>query len=189
MRKDLILFLSCAVMLTTMMSVVNAKDTNQVQKKMNEMTFPFDNDPFFEANNDIFNQIRTMHQTMDRLMQQQFSQINHFVSSKNVQNSSQNIQIEERNNELIYKIKQPEGIDSKVDVSVKNRVLIINTHMRQKATHNENGSKSYSYSQSNNIQSFKLPDGYDPDSIDLNNKDSNLIVTFKKQNVPDSLKI
>lgn len=192
MRKELILFLSCAVMLNTMMSVTNAKDSNQVQKSTNQIAFPLDNDPFFQSSDDVFNQIKIMQQAMNRLMQQQFTQINNnqlnFLSSKNALGSSQDIQMEERNNELIYKIKQPEGTDSKVDVSVKDGLLVINTHLMQKTTLSENGSKTYSYSQRNYNQSFNLPNGYDPDSIDVKTKDSNLIVTFKKQNVSSSLK-
>lgn len=193
MRKELILFLSCAVMLTAMMSVVNAKDTNQVKKSTNPIAFPFDDDPFFQSNDDIFNQVKTMQQAMNRLMQQQFTQINNnqfnFMSSKNALSSSQDIQVEERNNELIYKIKQPEGTESKVDVSVKDGLLIINTHLMQKTTYTENGNKSYSYSQRNYNQSFKLPNGYDPNSMDIKTKGSNLIVTFKKQGGSNSLKI
>ena len=193
MRKELILFLSCAVMLTAMMSVVNAKDTNQVKKSTNPIAFPFDDDPFFQSNDDIFNQVKTMQQAMNRLMQQQFTQINNnqfnFMSSKNALSSSQDIQVEERNNELIYKIKQPEGTESKVDVSVKDGLLIINTHLMQKTTYTENGNKSYSYSQRNYNQSFKLPNGYDPNSMDIKTKGFNLIVTFKKQGGSNSLKI
>lgn len=193
MRKELILFLSCAVMLTGMMSVVNAKDTNQVKKSTNPIALPFDDDPFFQSNDDIFNQVKTMQQAMNRLMQQQFTQINNnqfnFMSSKNALSSSQDIQMEERNNELIYKIKQPEGTESKVDVSVKDGLLIINTHLMQKTTYTENGNKSYSYSQRNYNQSFKLPNGYDPNSMDIKTKGSNLIVTFKKQGGSNSLKI
>jgi HSP20 family molecular chaperone IbpA len=193
MRKELILFLSCAVMLAAMMSVVNAKDNNQVKKSTNPIAFPFDDDPFFQSNDDVFNQIKTMQQAMNRLMQQQFTQINNnqfnFMNSKNALGSSQDIQVEERSNELIYKIKQPEGTDSKVDVSVKDGLLIINTHLMQKTTHAENGNKSYSYSQRNYNQSFELPNGYDPNSMDIKTKDSNLIVTFKKQGGSNSLKI
>lgn len=190
MRKELILFLSCAVMLTAMISMVNANDTNQMKKSTN-LAFPFDDDPFFQSNDDVFNQIHAMHQAMNKLMQQQFRQINHqfnVMSSKNVLSSSQSIQQEERNNELIYKIKQPEGTESKVDVSVKDGLLIINTHLMQKTIHTENGNKSYSYSQRNYNQSFKLPNGYDPNSMDIKKKDPDLIVTFKKQGEPNSLK-
>ncbi|MGC1182413.1 Hsp20/alpha crystallin family protein [Legionella sp.] len=193
MRKELILFLSCAITLTAMMSMVNAKDTTQVKESTNPIAFPFDDEPFFQSNDDVFNQIRTMQQAMNRLIQQQFTQINNnqfnFMNSKNSLGSSHDIQVEERSNELIYKIKQPEGTDSKVDVSVKDGLLIINTHLMQKMTHTENGNKSYSYSQRNYNQSFKLPNGYDPNSMEIKTKDSNLIVTFKKQEGSNSLKI
>ncbi|MCL9684217.1 Hsp20/alpha crystallin family protein [Legionella maioricensis] len=193
MRKELILFLSCSLVLTALISVVNAKDTNKVQSNANPVAFSFNDNPFFQSNDDVFNQIETMQQAMSRLMRSQFAQINggqfDLMNSKRPLNSSQEIQMEERNNELIYKIKQPQGNDSKVDVSVKDGVLIINTQLMQKTSHSENGSKSYSYSQSNYNQSFKLPKGYDPNSIDIKSKDANLIVTFKKQSVSNSLKI
>jgi HSP20 family molecular chaperone IbpA len=193
MRKELILFLSCSIMLTAMISEVNAKDTNKIQNNANQVAFPFDDDPFFKSNDDVFKQIKTMQQAMSRLMKQQFTQINsnqfNLMNSKGLLSSSQEIQMEERNNELIYKIKQPQSNDSKVDVSVKDGILIINTHIMQKTTHSENGSKSYSYSQSNYNQSFQLPKGYDPNSMDIKSKDANLIVTFKKENVSNLLKI
>lgn len=193
MRKELILFLSGMLMLNTLNSEVNAKDINKVQNHTSQVTFPFDDDPFFQFNDDVFNQMRIMQQAMNRLMQSQFAQINNkpigLANSKDSLSASQAIQMEERNNELIYKIKQPQGNDSKVDVSVKDGILIINTHFIQKTSRNENGSKSYSFSQSNYNQSFKLPKDYDPDSIDIKQKDANLIVTFKKQNISNSLKI
>lgn len=192
MRKELILFLSCTVMLVAMMSVVNAKDNNQVKNSTNPMAFPFDDDPFFQFNDDVSDQIKIMQQAMNRLMQQQFTHIyNNQFNLAYLKNAlgSQDIQMEERNNELIYKIKKPGGKDSKVDVSVRDGLLIINTHLMKKATHMENGSKSYSYSQRNYSQSFELPNGYDPNSIDVKTKNTDLIVTFKKKGLSDSLKI
>ena len=190
MKKELILFLSCSVMLTAMISVINAKDTNQVKKSTNPITFPFDDDPFF-SNDDVFNQIMTMQQAMNKLMQQQFTQINNnhfnFMNLKNTPGSSQDIQVEERNNELIYTINQPEGTDSKTDVSVKDGFLIINIHLMQKTIHTEKTNKSYSYVQRNYNQAFKLPNEYDPNSMDIKTKNSNLIVTFKKQKGTNSL--
>ena len=153
----------------------------------------FDNDPFFQSDDEILNQIKIMQQAMDNLMQQQFKQMHNnpmgFMNSKSTLNPLQDIQMEEHNNELTYTIKQPEGSDSKIDVSVKEGFIIVNTLLIQKTAHNEQGSKSYSYSQRNYTQSFKLPSGYDPNSMDLKAKNSNLIVTFKKQKVPNSLKI
>lgn len=76
-------------------------------------------------------------------MQQQFSQINNnwfnFMNLKNFIGSSQDIQVEERSSKLIYKIKLLEGTDSKVDVSVKDGLLIINTSFMQKKRYTENG--------------------------------------------------
>ena len=190
MKQEDILFLSCALILSALMSVVNATDAHQLSQKSYQSASVFDDAPFFQYD-DVFNQIRTMQQTMDRLMQQQFKQINNdpigFMSSKKTLNSSQNIQMKEIHNELTYTIKKPEGSDSKIDVSVKDGILIVNTHLMQKTTYSENGSKSYSYSQSNYTQSFKLPSGYDPNSMDLKTKGANLIVSFKKKNIPNSI--
>ena len=192
MKQEHILFLSWALILSAMMSMVNATDAHQLSQKSYQSASAFYDDPFFQSD-DVFNQIKAMQQTMDRLMQQQFKQINNnsigFMNSKNTVNPSQDIQIKEINNELTYTIKKPEGSDSKIDVSVKDGTLIFNTHLMQKTTYSENGSKSYSYSQSNYTQFFKLPSGYDPNSMDLKTRNANLIVTFKKQGLPNSLKI
>ena len=191
MKQEHVLFLSWALILSAMMSVVNATDAHQLSPKSYQSASAFDDDPFFQSD-DVFNQIRTMQHTMDRLMQEQFKQINNnpieFMNSKKTLNPSQDIQMKEINNELTYTIKKPEGSDSKIDVSVKDGILIVNTHLMQKTTYSENGSKSYSYSQSNYTKSFKLPSGYDSNSMDLKTKNANLIVTFKKKNIPNSLK-
>lgn len=185
MRKELIIFLSCLLVLTAMFSVVNAKDTNKVKNNPDPVTFPFGDNPFFQSNEDVFNQIKLIQRAMNNLMNGRFAQINNnpidFMNSKNSLSASQVIQMEEVNNELIYKIKQPKGNNSKIDVSVKDGVLIINSYCTQKTSYGENGNKSYSYSQSNYNQSFKLPKDYDPNSIDIKSKDINLIVTFKKK--------
>ncbi len=191
MKQEHILVLSWALILSALMSVVNATDAHQLPQK-NHQSSALDDDPFFQSD-DVFEQVRSMQEAMDRLMQKQFKQINNnptgFVGAKNTLNSAQHVQIKEVNNELTYTIQKPESGDSKIDVSVKDGLLIVNTHFMQKTSHNEHGSKSYSYSQSNATQSFKLPSGYDPNSMDLKTKDSNLIVTFKKQPVPSFLKI
>lgn len=194
MKQEHIVFLSWALILSAMMSVVNATDAHSLSQKSYQSASVFDDDPFFQSD-DVFNQIKTMQQTMDRLIQQQFKQSNNnaigFMNSKNTLNPLQDIQMKERNNELTYTIKKPEGSDSKIDVSVKDGTLIVNTSLMQKTSYSEkgSGSKSYSYSQSNYTQSFKLPSGYDPNSMDLKTKNANLIITFKKQGVPNSLKI
>ncbi len=193
MKQEHILVLFWALILGAMMSVVNATDAHHLSPKSDKSASAFDDDPFFQAD-DIFSQIRTMQQTMDRLMQQQFKQMNTnsigFANSKNTLSSSQHVQMKEVNNELTYTIKKPEGSDSKIDVSVKDGILIVNTHFMQKTTYSENGIKSYSYSQSNATQSFKLLSGYDPSSMHLKTKDATLIVSFKKQQgIPNSLKI
>lgn len=192
MKQEHILFLSWALILSAMMSMVNATDAHQLSEKSYQSDSAFDDDPFFQSD-DVFNQIRSMQQAMDRLMQQQFKQINNnligFANSKKTLNPSQDIQMEEINNELTYTIQKPEGSDSRIDVSVKDAILIVNTHLMEKTTYSKNSSKTFSYSQSSYTQSFKLPSGYDPNSMDLKTKDATLIVSFKKQGVPNSLKI
>ncbi|MCA0402246.1 MAG: Hsp20/alpha crystallin family protein [Proteobacteria bacterium] len=191
MKQEHILALFWALILSALLSVVNATDAHQLPQPSHQSISTLDDDPFFQSD-DVFKQVRIMQQAMDRLMQQQFKQINNnpigFADSKNTLTSSQDIQMKESNNELTYTIQKPEGSDSKIDVAVKDRLLIVNTHLMQKTSHSEHGSKSYSYSQSNSTQSFKLPSGYDPNSMDLKTNDSNLIVTFKKKNIPNSLK-
>ncbi|MBL7481395.1 Hsp20 family protein [Legionella bononiensis] len=193
MKKEHILFLSWALILSAMMFVEKAAVANPIPKGMYQSASLFDNDPFFQSDDDVLNQIKTMQQAMDRLMQQQFKQMNNnpmgFMNSKSTLNPSQDIKMEEHNNELTYTITQPEGSDSKIDVSVKDGLMIVNTLLIQKTSHSEHGNKSYSYSQRNYTQSFKLPSGYDPNSMDLKSKNSNLIVTFKKQKGSNSLKI
>lgn len=192
MRNKPILLLSSALLFGASMFVVNITNANLAPRNIYQSASPFDSDPFFQSDDDVFNQIKTLQQTMDRLMQQQFKHINHhmgFMNPNATLGSSQAIKMEEHNNELKYIIKQPEGSDSKVDVSVKNGLMIINTKLMQKMAHSENGSKSYSYSQRSYTRSFKLPSGYDPNSMDLTSKDSNLIVTFKKQTTSNSLKV
>ncbi|KTD52884.1 Hsp20 family protein [Legionella quateirensis] len=192
MRKEYVLFLSWALILSAMMFVVNPTVANPIPKSMYQSASLLDNDPFFQSDDEVFNQFKTMQQAMDRLMQHQFKQFNNaslgFMNSKSTLNPSQDIKMEEHNNELTYTIKQPEGSESKIDVSVKDGLMIVNTFLIQKTTHSEHGSKSYSYSQRNYTQSFKLPSGYDPNSMDMKSKNSNLIVTFKKHYVPNSLK-
>lgn len=192
MKQEHRLFLLWPLILSAMISVTNATDASQTPQSSYQSISPFDNDPFFQSD-DVFNQIRIMQQAMDRLMQQPFQQINKtpmgYMNAKNSLNPSSDIQMEERNNELIYTIKQHEGSNSKINVSVKDGIFIVNTSLIQKTSDRGNGSQSYRYSQSNYNQSFILPKAYDPNSIDIKSKGSNLIVTFKKKLVSDSLKI
>ncbi|KTD78481.1 Hsp20 family protein [Legionella waltersii] len=192
MKQEHILILFWTIILGVVMSVVHATDAHQLSPKSYNSASAFDDDPFFQSD-DVFKQIRNMQLSMDRLMRQQFKKINSnsigFTNLKNMLNPSQDIQMRELNNELSYTIQKPEGVDSKIDVSVKDGILIVNTHLMQKRTYRENGSKSYSYSQSSYMQSFKLPNAYDPDTMDLKTKDATLIVSFKKRGVPSSLKI
>jgi hypothetical protein len=92
MKQEHILFLSWALIISAMMSVVNATDAHQLSQKSYQSASAFDEDPFFHSHDDVFNQIRIMQQTMDRLMQQQFKQINNnsigFMNSKNTLNPS-----------------------------------------------------------------------------------------------------
>lgn len=171
-------------MLTTLLSLVNATNLHQLSSPSYPNLSVFDDDLFFQSN-DVVNQIRSMHQTIDNLIEQQFKQLSNnskgFLNAKNKITPSQKIQMSTINNELRYTIPKPEGRDSKVDVFVKNGVLIVNTHLMEKTTYRQNGTKAYSYSQSSYTETFKLPKGYDPNSMDMKTKDAAIIVRFKKQ--------
>ncbi|KTD68374.1 heat shock hsp20 [Legionella steelei] len=187
MNKKLLSIL-IAVPLITMISVgaiaFEAKQNNQVQKSNQQVNVdPFDNDPFFKSPNDILKQMDQMQRAMDQFMKSQFSQMQHNLVSQPNQmpfGSTNNIEIKESKNEIIYKVKLPKGADSKVDVSVKGGQLIVSSNVTQKITREQDNNKSVSYSQSNYSQAFELPKGYDPNSMTTKTKDSNLIVTFKK---------
>ncbi|ARG97026.1 Hsp20/alpha crystallin family protein [Legionella micdadei] len=195
MNKKQLLSILISGVLVTMISTrtlaLEAKQNKQMQNSNNNplVLDPFDSDPFFQSNNDVFQQMYKMQQTMDQLIKNQFSQMQNSLMNQPNQNlfgSASNIQIQENNNEIIYKIKLPKGADSKVDVSVKQGLLVVGTNITQKITRENNNNKSVSYSQSNYSQSFQLPHGYDPNSMDTKMKDSNLIVTFKKSLLPSS---
>lgn len=187
MKKKLLPIL-IAVPLIIMISAgaiaLETKQNNQVQKSNQQVTVdPFDNDPFFQSPNDIWKQMDQMQRAMNQFMKSQFSQMQHNLVNQPNQmpfGSTNNIEIKESKNEIIYKIKLPKGADSKVDVSVKGGQLIVSSNVTQKITREQDNSKSVSYSQSNYSQAFELPKGYDPNSMTTKTKDSNLIVTFKK---------
>ncbi|KTD41435.1 Hsp20/alpha crystallin family protein [Legionella parisiensis] len=184
-----------SVPLITMISAgaiaLEAKLNNQAQTSNQQATVdPFSNEPFFQSPNAILKQMNQMQQAMDQFMKSQFSQMQHNLVNQHTLmpfGSTNNIEIKERKNEIIYKIKLPKGADSKVDVSVKEGQLIVNLNVAQKITREQDNSKSVSYSQSNYSQAFELPKCYDPNSMATNTKDSNLIVTFKKSNVTSSV--
>lgn len=187
MKKKLLPIL-IAVPLITMISAgaiaLETKQNNQAQKSSQQVTMdPFDNDPFFQSPNDIGKQMDQMQRAMNQFMKSQFSQMQHHLVNQPNQmpfGSTNNIEIKESKNEIIYKIKLPKAADSKVDVSVKGGQLIVSSNVTQKITREQDKSKSVSYSQSNYSQVFELPKGYDPNSMTTKTKDSNLIVTFKK---------
>ena len=90
---------------------------------------PFDSTPFFQSNQDIFQQMDKMQQAMHQLMNSQFSKIQNGLVSRypDLQlSNANNIQIQETKGNLIYKVKLPKGTDNKVDVSVQNGHLTIN---------------------------------------------------------------
>ena len=193
MKKKLLPII--AVLLSTMISAgaiaLEAKQNNQMQKSNQQVTLdPFDNDPFFQSPNDILKQMDQMQRAMDQFMKSQFSQMQHNLVNQPHQmpfGSTNNIEIKESKNEIIYKIKLPKGTDSKVDVSVKGEQLIVSSNVTQKITREQDNSKSVSYSQSNYSQVFQLPKGYDPNTMTTKTKDSNLIVTFKKSMATSSV--
>ncbi|PWY55886.1 heat-shock protein Hsp20 [Legionella qingyii] len=194
MKKKLLPIL-ISVTLISMISAgamaLEAKQNNQVQKSNQQVTLdPFDNDPFFQSPDDILKQMVQMQRAMDQFMKSQFSQMQHNLANQSNQipfGSTNNIEIKESKNEIIYKIKLPKGADSKVDVSVKEGQLIVSSNITQKITRELDNSKSVSYSHSNYSQAFQIPQGYDPSSMTTKTKDSNLIVTFKKLIPPSSI--
>ncbi|HAT7769221.1 TPA: Hsp20 family protein [Legionella pneumophila] len=180
---DLIIIALAATISANSMTV-QAKQNDKIQNSNEQLIQdPFDTDPFFQSHDDVLQQMHKMQQAMDQFIKSQFSQMQNSLANgpnHNLFGSAKNIQITENKDELIYKIKLPQGADSKVDVSVKNGQLVVSANVTQKITHEEANNKSVSYSQSNYMQSFQLPHGYDPKSMVTKMKDSNLIVTFKK---------
>ncbi|MGM9451748.1 Hsp20/alpha crystallin family protein [Legionella bozemanae] len=194
MQKKLLPILITVAFITAISTEVialEAKPNNQIQNSNDQLILdPFDNDPFFQSHNDTLQQMYKMQQAMDQFIKNQFLQMqNNLVNqpNQNLFGNASNIQIEENKNEIVYKIKLPKDSDSKVDVSVKNRQLVVSTNVTQKITREQDNNKSVSYSQSNYSQSFQLPDGYDPNSMVTKMKDSNLIVTFKKIHMTNSI--
>ncbi|HBC0467051.1 TPA: Hsp20/alpha crystallin family protein [Legionella pneumophila subsp. fraseri] len=180
---DLIIIALAAAISANSMTV-QAKQNDKIQNSNEQLIQdPFDTDPFFQSHDDVLQQMHKMQQAMDQFIKSQFSQMQNSLASEPHHNpfgSAKNIHIAENKDELIYKIKLPQGADSKVDVSVKNGQLVISANVTQKITHEDANNKSVSYSQSSYMQSFQLPHGYDPKSMVTKMKDSNLIVTFKK---------
>lgn len=194
MQKKLLPILITVAFITAISTggiALEAKPNNQIQNSNDQLILdPFDNDPFFQSHNDALQQMYKMQQAMDQFIKNQFLQMQNNLVNQPTQNlfgNASNIQIEENKNEIVYKIKLPKGSDSKVDVSVKNRQLVVSTNVTQKITREQDNNKSVSYSQSNYSQSFQLPDGYDPNSMVTKMKDSNLIVTFKKIHMTNSI--
>lgn len=185
MRKELMLFFSCIVMITAMMSVGNTQAREPGQKSTDQILSPLGTDSFLQSQDEVLNQINQMQQAMDRLMRTQLSQMSNnpfLVNSTGwLNNEVQGIQMEEQHHKLIYKIKKPLGADSKVKISFKEGQLIINTLVMQKTSSNEGKNKSISFSQSHYSQSVQLPPGYDPDSMELKENKSYFMVTFKKK--------
>ena len=186
MKKLARIFLSILALLsafTVNAKIVDNKNALPSNKEQHDLSStPFDEDPFFQSQNDIIRQMRTMQKAMDQLMETQFSKINSLAHhyDQHPFGSDTNIEIKESHNELIYKIKLPKGTNNKVDVSIKNDHLVLSLDATQKITHDHDHAKTVTYSQNNYSQSFKVPSGYDLKSMDTQIKDSNLIVTFKK---------
>ncbi|WP_367606431.1 Hsp20/alpha crystallin family protein [Legionella sp. W05-934-2] len=189
MNKIIAIFLStllgvCIVPYTSAATLdTKVPDQANIKQKNKTIIDPFDNDPFFQSHNDIFKEFDKMHQAMQRLMNHQFSKMQHSLATGfpdlNSTNSN-NIQIKEGKDELVYKIKLPKESDNKIDVSVKNGQLIISSNVTQKITREEDNSKRVSYSHSSHTQSFQIPNGYDEKSMTTKMKGTNLIITLKK---------
>ncbi|WP_115709245.1 Hsp20/alpha crystallin family protein [Legionella sainthelensi] len=190
MKKKLLPIL-ISVPLISMISAGAMAQNNPAQISNAQLSLdPFDNDPFFQSPNDVLKQMDKMQQAMDQFIKSQFSQMqNNLVNqpNQNLFGSTGTIEIKENKNEIVYKIKLPQGADSKIDVSVKEGQLIVSSNVTQKITREYDSNKSVRYSQSNYSQAFQLPHGYDPNSMTTKMKDSNLIVTFlKKSPLPSS---
>lgn len=186
MRKIcfLVCFFSCINNVSASINLVDTKQDKAVPAVQKKIADPFDNDPFFQSQNDLLEQMHTMQKTMDRFIKNQFAQMHHsmmFNDDEPPFGSDKNIQIEEKNDLLIYKIKLPKGDKNKTNVTVKNNMLIVSLSLTQKISREQDHAKSVSYSQSNYHQSFPLPKGYDAKSMETKIKDTNLIVTFKKR--------
>lgn len=150
---------------------------------------PFD-DPFFQPNQDAFEQMVQMQKMMEQFMRSQYAPMrnnSHYPLKQQGVRGLERVQIKDNQKELIYKITLPKGADSKVDVSIKNDYLVIGANIIQTINREDGSSKAVSYSQSHYNQSFKLPHDCDPDSMVTKMKDSNLIVTFKKKSFKSSL--
>lgn len=171
---------TCTVSASALNDKHNPASTNN---QYNLMTDPFADDPFFQPQNNMARQMRAMQEAMDQLMKNQFSVINNIANHIGPQpfGSNANVRIEEKDNKLIYKIKLPKTTDNKINVSVKNENLVLSLNSTEKISHEQDGSQSITYSQSNYNQSFKLPSEYDSKSMKTNIKDSNLIVIFEKR--------
>ena len=154
------------------------------------MVDPFTDDPFFEPQNNMARQMHAMQEAMDQLMKNQFSVMNNMASHLDSHpfGSATNVKIEEKDNTLIYKIKLPKTTDNKVNVAVKDGSLVLSLNSTEQISHEQEGSKSVTYSQSNYHQSFKLPPEYESKSMRTHIKDSNLIVTFQKRAQLQSVK-
>lgn len=161
-------------------SIHNSNPTHQDQIRLDH----FDDDPFFQPNNDVFQEIEKMNQAMRRLMNSQFDRmynsIDNGLPSLSLSGST-NIEVNESKNKIIYKVKLPQGSDNKVDVAAKNGRLMITSNVAQKITREQDNSKSVSYSQSSNTQSFQIPKAYDEKSLNTKMKGSNLIITLDKK--------
>jgi HSP20 family molecular chaperone IbpA len=140
----------------------------------------------FPSDDDFFREIHQMEQIMDRLMQRQLALTRGNLMPSLRENNPLDIQSEEHNNELLFKIKQPKGPNSKLDVSIKDHQLLINTLIIKNTGENKNSSGRINYSQSNYSQSFNLPKEYDPESMEVKTKDSYLMVRFKKKKTMSS---
>ncbi|MGV3740239.1 MAG: Hsp20/alpha crystallin family protein [Gammaproteobacteria bacterium] len=183
MKKIIFVFLCCLSLINTAVANESISAKKQPKDHKNLIVDPFDDDPFFASQKNLMSQMKSMQEAMDQFMKNQFLQMHNNMVNQDQQPSfgnENNIQITENNKELVYKIKLPKNSNSKVDASIKDNQLILGLNVSQKIMHEQDNSKSISYSQSNYTQSFQLPTGYDPKSMRTQMKDSNLIVTFQK---------
>lgn len=165
-------------------SNLNNKKHQDLTKQSHQNTLdPFDIDPFFQPNNEIFQEMNKMQEAMAHLMRNQFRKMQHNLVNRYPElhhGIANDIQIQESKNKLVYKIKLPKESDNKIDVSIKNNRLRITSNATQKIRQEKDNTKQLSYSYSSNTRSFQIPKNYNEKSMKTTLKDKNLIITFNK---------
>ena len=96
-------------------------------------------------------------------------------------NNLNHISSKETNNQLIYTIFKPQGSNSKVNVSLKDRLLLVDVLITEEKKNQKTQEQSFQYSQSSYSQSIQVPSAYEPSSMDVKTKHTYVLVTFDKK--------